>query len=173
MIMMMSHDSIGSDIWSRGFKRELKHNLIIDEDKILNLIKVLTAVNQCHPFWASWTPCYLVEYGTYLRLFNFQYLDKNPGWVTDDNGYKEFLRIFRLVVNQSTVPVMEFHERVIFLSSAVLCKSMWCYYSLCKVHRDDTFYNLSTYVCDWSLGTHEFSAFNFILKIGCDIMYIG
>jgi len=27
---------------------------------------------------------------------------------------------------------------------------------------------LSTYVCDWSLGTHEFSAFNFILKIGCD-----
>ena len=90
MIMMMSHDSIGSDIWSRGFKRELKHNLIIDEDKILNLLKVLTAVNLCHPFWASWTPCYLVEYGTYLRLFNFQYLDKNPGWVTDDNGYKEF-----------------------------------------------------------------------------------
>jgi len=81
---------------------------------------------------------------------------------------RSFLRIIRLVVNQSTVPVMEFHERVIFLSSAVLCKSMWCYYSLCKIHRDDTFYNLSTYVCDWSLGTHEFSAFNFILKIGCD-----
>ena len=81
---------------------------------------------------------------------------------------RSFLRIIRLVVNQSTVPVMEFHERVIFLSSAVLCKSMWCYYSLCKIHRDDTFYNLSTYVCDWSLGTHEFSTFNFILKIGCD-----
>ena len=30
------------------------------------------------------------------------------------------------------------------------------------------FYNLSTYVCDWSLGTHEFSTFNFILKIGCN-----
>ena len=30
------------------------------------------------------------------------------------------------------------------------------------------FYNLSTCVCDWSLGTHEFSAFNFILKIRCD-----
>ena len=52
---------------------------------------------------------------------------------------RSFLRIIRLVVNQSTVPVMEFHERVIFLSSAVLCKSMWCYYSLCKIHRDDTF----------------------------------
>jgi len=37
---------------------------------------------------------------------------------------RSFLRIIRLVVNQSTVPVMEFHERVIFLSSAVLCKSM-------------------------------------------------
>ena len=23
-------------------------------------------------------------------------------------------------------------------------------------------------MCDWSLGTHEFYAFNFILKIGCD-----
>ena len=26
-------------------------------------------------------------------------------------------------------------------------------------------------MCDWSLGTHEFSAFNFILKIGCDICW--
>ena len=23
-------------------------------------------------------------------------------------------------------------------------------------------------MCDWSLGTHKFCAFNFILKIGCD-----
>ena len=61
-----------------------------------------------------------------------------------------------------------YHKRAIFLLSAMMCKTMWCYYSLCKIHRDDTFYNLSTYVCDWSLGTHEFSAFNFILKIGCD-----
>ena len=30
------------------------------------------------------------------------------------------------------------------------------------------FYNLSACVCDYFLGTHEFSAFNFILKIGCD-----
>ena len=28
--------------------------------------------------------------------------------------------------------------------------------------------NLSACVCDWFLGTHEFCAFNFILKIGCD-----
>ena len=35
-------------------------------------------------------------------------------------------------------------------------------------HRDDTICNLSACVCDGSLGTHEFCAFNFILKIGCD-----
>ena len=32
---------------------------------------MLTAVNQSHPFWAFITPCYLVKYGKYLRLFTF------------------------------------------------------------------------------------------------------
>ena len=36
-------------------------------------------------------------------------------------------------------------------------------------HRGDTICNLSAYVCDCFLGTHEFCAFNFILKIGCDM----
>ena len=35
-------------------------------------------------------------------------------------------------------------------------------------HRNDTLCNLSACVCDLFLGTHEFCAFNFILKIGCD-----
>jgi hypothetical protein len=37
---------------------------------------------------------------------------------------RSFLRTIRLVVNQSTFPVMEFHERVIFLSFAMLCKTV-------------------------------------------------
>ena len=50
-----------------------------------------------------------------------------------------------------------------------------CCVRLCVVINRDVrytvmilFYNLLTCVCDWSLGTHEFSAFNFILKIRCD-----
>ena len=35
IIMMMIHDSTGSDIWLCGLKRELKHNLTITDDKIL------------------------------------------------------------------------------------------------------------------------------------------
>ena len=38
---------------------------------------------------------------------------------------RSFLRIIRLVVNQSTVPVMEFHERVIFFYLPL------CYVSQC------------------------------------------
>ena len=56
-------------------------------------------------------------------LFYFLYLDKNLGWVTDDNVYEEFPEV-RLVVNQLTVPVLELYERVIFLFSAVLYKTM-------------------------------------------------
>ena len=45
------------------------------------------------------------------------------------------------------------------LSSIItlMYETLWWYYC-----------NLSACVCDWFLGTHEFSAFNFILKIGCD-----
>ena len=39
-------------------------------------------------------------------------------------GMRSSLRIIRLVVNQLTFPVMEFHERVYILSSAVLCKTV-------------------------------------------------
>ena len=37
---------------------------------------------------------------------------------------RSFLRIIRLVVNQLTFPVMEFHKRVILYLSAVVCKTL-------------------------------------------------
>ena len=44
-------------------------------------------------------------------------------------GMRNFLRIIRLVVNQLTFPVMKSHERVIFLYSAVWCKTKLYYES--------------------------------------------
>ena len=61
-------------------------------------------------------------------LVYFLYLDKNPGWVIDDNVYEEFLRIIRLVVNQLTVPVLDLpRESYFLLFSVVLCKTMLWY----------------------------------------------
>jgi hypothetical protein len=39
-------------------------------------------------------------------LIYFYYLDKNPGWITDYDGYAEFLRISSFAINQSTVRVV-------------------------------------------------------------------
>ena len=58
-------------------------------------------LNHCLPFEPHEPRVILVEYEMYLRLFIFHYLDKNPGCVTDGNGYKNFLRI----TSQLTVPV--------------------------------------------------------------------
>ena len=47
---MMVYDTLYTDICSYGIKWELKHNLIILDNKILTYLKVLTAENQCQPF---------------------------------------------------------------------------------------------------------------------------
>ena len=50
---------------------------------------MLTAVNQCQPFELHnpMLACYVRDV---LTLVYFLYLDKNPRWVTDDNGYEDF-----------------------------------------------------------------------------------
>ena len=47
-------------------------------------------LNPCQPFEPHEPYVILAEYEMYLRLFIFHYLDKNPRWVTDGNGYKDF-----------------------------------------------------------------------------------
>ena len=100
---------------------------------------MLTAVNQSQSFWAFITLCYLVKYRKYLRLFTFNI------WIKIPNGYR-CQRIWGvswglLGLWSTSWPSLcwSFHVRAIFLFSAVLCKTMWCYHSLCKIHRDDTF----------------------------------
>ena len=64
-------------------------------------------------------------------------------------GMRSFLRIFRLVVNQLTFPVMVFHERESYLSfSAVMYKTKLCYYRDVRYTVMILFYNLSAGVCD-------------------------
>jgi len=67
-----------------------------------------------------------------------------------------FLRITRLMVNQLTFLCYGASARdLFFITSATF---MW---RLCLIIRDiintcdDTIYNLSTYVCDWSLDAHK------------------
>jgi hypothetical protein len=50
----------------------------------------LMQLNQYLPFEPHEPHVILIEYEMYLRLFIY-YLDKNPGWVTDGNGYAKFL----------------------------------------------------------------------------------
>ena len=83
-------------------------------------------------------------------------------------GMRISRRIIRLVVNQLTFPVMT-ATRVYYLFIIPL----WCIrlsFIITLMYGTPWWYycDLSACVCDWFLGTHEFCAFNFILKIGCD-----
>ena len=73
-----------------------------------------------------------------------------------------------IVVNQLTFPMMT-ASRVYYLFIIPL----WCIrlsFIITLMYGTPWWYycDLSAWVCDWFLGTHEFCAFNFILKIGCD-----
>jgi hypothetical protein len=60
-------------------------------------------LNPCLPFEPHELRVILVEYEMYLCLFIFT--TWIPRWVTDGNGYEDFLRISSLVINQLTIPV--------------------------------------------------------------------
>ena len=80
-------------------------------------------------------------------LFLFSLFGKNPGWVTDCYGNNDFSEDYfcgQLV----DIPVLQnFREGVIFIFPLYLCED-------CDIIRDvintcdDTFYNLSAYMCD-------------------------
>ena len=53
-------------------------------------------------------------------------------------GMRISRRIIRLVVNQLTFPVLEFHERVILYFSTMMYKTKFYYNSDVWRHRDDT-----------------------------------
>ena len=46
-------------------------------------------------------------------LVYFLYLDKNPGWVTDDNGYEEFPEDFQACGQPVDLPCDEAHESLL------------------------------------------------------------
>jgi hypothetical protein len=51
---------------------------------------MLTVVNRVYLLNLMNPHVMLVEYEMYSRLFIFLFLDKNPGWVTDDSWYEDY-----------------------------------------------------------------------------------
>jgi hypothetical protein len=96
-----SCDSIGANIWSCGFNWGLSITWFYLMLKSWWLTKNAKRSKPCLPFWASWTPCYACGVWNVLTFVYFSILWKNPGWVPDCQRSEEF----RLVINQSVVPV--------------------------------------------------------------------
>ena len=60
-------------------------------------------------------------------LVYFLYLDKNPGWVTYDNGYEEFPEDFQACGQPVDVPCDEAPRESYLLFSAVMYKTKLYY----------------------------------------------
>jgi hypothetical protein len=63
--------------------------LILTNDKMLTT-KKLSAVNRVYLLSLMNPHVMLVEYEMYSHSFIFLFLDKNPGWVTDDSWYEDY-----------------------------------------------------------------------------------
>ena len=82
-------------------------------------------------------------------LVYFLYLDKNPGWVTDDNVYEEFSEDYQACGQSVDRPCVRASTRELSFYFPLCC------IRLCDIINRDVrytmmilFYNLSTYVCD-------------------------
>ena len=124
-------------------------------------------LNLCQALWASWTLCYTCWVRHVLMLVYFHYLDKNPGWITNCYSNDDFSWGLIVLWSTSWHPcAMELLWESYLYTSAIF---MW---RLCDNIRDvintcdDTFHNLSAYVCDWSLGAHKIMHPILFLKLG-------
>ena len=91
---------------------------------------MLTTVNQSLSFLSFITPCQLAKYGMYLHLFIFFTWIKNPGWVTDDNGYEDFPEDYQACGQPVDLPCDDGHESLLsFYYSAVMYKTKFFYNS--------------------------------------------
>jgi len=120
--------------------------------------------------WASWTPCYSCWVRDVLTLVFTFYLDKNPGWVPDCLFRKEF----RLVLNQSVVPVdleLSPEERSVFPLFAIQGYILYIKFVIDK-HCLFDITPICGYMWDLTSWAHIWCVSGFVLKTGCYTIFV-
>jgi hypothetical protein len=114
-------------IWSCGLIWELKHNLMLTNDKMLTNLNAKCS-KPCLPFWASWIPMLYLWSTKCTHVCSFFHL-----WIKISDGYQMTVgmrttqKISRFESTSWFVPVLEVpRSRVIFYFPLVLYKTKWC-----------------------------------------------